>query len=110
MGGRDVTGMLARALWDSADDRGIVGRVFREDCDYLAGVAIEALRSMDELREFTAEELYAQPHGTVLLDEGDCAIQQRGRDAWCWAGEDNSFSSWALANSNCKYRIIWQPA
>jgi hypothetical protein len=29
---------LAEALWASVDDKGIRGRLYREDCEYLANV------------------------------------------------------------------------
>jgi len=32
----------AAVLWESIDDRGIRGRLYREDCDYLAGVLAAA--------------------------------------------------------------------
>lgn len=32
------TDRAAEALWASVDDKGIRGRLFREDCDYLAQV------------------------------------------------------------------------
>ena len=32
------TARAAEALWESVDDKGIRGRLFREDCDYLAQV------------------------------------------------------------------------
>lgn len=105
----DLLERIAQALWDSTDDHGIAGRLFREDCDYLAGVAIEALRPMDELRTFTQEELSALPRGTVLLDSDGDALQ-KGGNAWAWAGEDHAFSSWALANSNFKYRLLYVQA
>ena len=30
------TGQLADALWESVDDKGIQGRLYRDDCTYLA--------------------------------------------------------------------------
>lgn len=34
---------LAKALWESIDNKGIRGRLYREDCDYLARVVYEFL-------------------------------------------------------------------
>lgn len=33
----------ARAIWDDVDDKGILGRLFREDCTYVARVVISAV-------------------------------------------------------------------
>lgn len=34
---------VAEALWRAIDDDGIQGRLYREDCDYLATVAVAAM-------------------------------------------------------------------
>ena len=39
---------LAAALWASVDGKGIDGRLYRRDCDYLARVAKEHLTKGDE--------------------------------------------------------------
>lgn len=37
----DAIDRAAKAMWSAIDDKGIEGRLSREDCDYLAGVLNE---------------------------------------------------------------------
>lgn len=49
---------LSRVLWESVEDKGIRGRLYREDCDYLARVAREHI-------DIEAEEGYEESLAAV---------------------------------------------
>lgn len=60
---------LAEALWGAVDDAGIKGRLFREDCDFLAVVVADFLT-----RDGTGDGMVAVPADVLVLAELDRLI------------------------------------
>lgn len=42
---------ITDAMWEAIDDKGIEGRLWYDDCQYLAGVAVQALGLRREIRQ-----------------------------------------------------------
>ena len=66
----DAIDRAAKAMWSAIDDKGIEGRLSREDCDYLAGVLNErGLLAPAPLREeWSAAFTAVSPDGTRRIE------------------------------------------
>lgn len=65
-GASPLADAIAGALWEAVDDKGIKGRLYREDCDYLADVAAQVAERV--VREQAAAQLEAAQYTANDVD------------------------------------------